>query len=342
MTKVSVDLTETPVIIPRVGAPKEMLHVSKRGGKTFVRINSSSLAVIQECLRKSQYLLNEKWRAENESPATIFGSAIHKALEVYYGGNMAERILPKLETMELMSYGHKVEAEKEDLILKATRAFIEKAQALSALPEKNKRSIQNGIWILYHYFKSFIADPYIAYVDSSGPFVERSFSFVLHEEDDLIIEYFGTIDLVVRHLKNNDIMVCDHKTTSMVGNDFYNRLKPNAQYTGYLLGAKKVFNLPTDSFMVSCLEVKAKPVTSRGSPPNFPRQVTMRDEEDYQEFKESVIWAVAGYLAALETGKFPMMNVNACAMYAGCTYLSVCSAPKSLRENIMKAKFTRN
>lgn len=341
MALVKVDLSESSVIIPKTGPPKEMLSVSELNGKTLVRINSSSLSVIQECLRKSQYLLHEKWRSENEAPATIFGSAIHKALEVYYGGNMADRKLPKLETMELMSYGHKVEGEETELLLKATRAFIEKAHPLAALPEMDKRSIQNGVWTLYHYFQSFINDPYIAFVDEAGPFIERGFSFRLHEDEKLIIDYFGTIDLVVKHIKNGDVMVCDHKTSSMVGNDFYNRLKPNAQYTGYLLGAREVFKLDTNSFLVSCLQVKSKPITSRGTPPHFPRQVTTRDENDYEEFKDSVIWAVTNYLDALSVSTFPMMNVNACAMYAGCSFLQVCSAPKSLRQNIMNAKFVR-
>lgn len=340
MVRVITEITENSIVLP-AQPPKEMLSVSQEGEKTLVRINSSSLSIIQECLRKSQYSLIEKWRPETEPPATVFGGAIHKALEIYYSGTFEQRSLPKLETMIMMSYGHRIEGEEENLILRATRGFIEKAQPLSLLPETDKRSIQNGVWILYHYFKSFIDDPYVAYVDESGPFVERPFTLRLFEDEKLIVDYFGTIDLVVRHLKNNNILVCDHKTSSIVGNDFYNRLKPNAQYTGYLLGAREVFGIETNAFLVSCLQVKSKPVTERGSPPHFPRQETTRDDADFAEFKDSVVWAVRSFLAARSSGIFALGNVNACAMYAGCNYLSVCSAPKSLRENILKAKFIR-
>lgn len=341
MVKVNPNFDETSVSIPKLGPPKEMLSIREENGKTLVRINSSSLGVIQECLRKSHYLLDQKWHSENEAPATIFGSAIHAALEVFYGGNMADRKLPKLETMELMSYDHKVESEETDLLLRATRAFIEKAQPLKALPESDKRSIQNGVYILHNYFKAFIDDPYVALIDERGSFIERDFTFRLYDGPDLEIDYFGRIDLAVKHSQTGEVLVADHKTSSVVGADFYNRLKPNHQYSGYLLGAKSL-GIKTDSFLVNCLQVKSKPVTARGTPPHFPRQITTRDEQDYAEFKDAVVGSVRNYLSALAENSWPLGHVNACAMYAGCMFLQVCSAPKSLRENVLKAKFVRN
>lgn len=335
---IDVNLSESSLQIPKT-EPKEMISVTKDGDKTRVKINSSSLGVVQECKRKAKYLLLEKWKSETEAPATVFGSAIHKALEVFYSGDPSQRKLPKLEDMELMSYGHKLEAEKTDLLLQATRAFITKADPLKALPETDKRSIQNGIWILWYYFKAFIDDGYVAYVDENGPFVERQFTFQLYEDSGLIIDYFGTIDLVVKNIQTDALIVADHKTSSVVGNDFYNRLKPNHQYTGYLMGAREVFKLDTNQFLVNCLQVKEKPKTARGTAPHFPRQITTRDEVDFLEFKEAVVQATREYLYAKETGSWPIGHVNACSMYGGCSFLSVCSSPDSLRTNILKSKF---
>ena len=335
---INVDLSDSSVVIPKTEI-KEMISVTKVGDKTKVKINSSSLGVIQECKRKSKYLLLDGWKMDTEAPATVFGSAIHKAMEVFYSGEIADRKLPKLEDMELMSYGHKVRGEDSDLVLRATRAFIERAVQLQPLPETDKRSIQNGVWILWYYFSAFIDDGYKAYVDENGPFVERQFTFTLYEDANLIVEYFGQIDFVLQNIKTGDLIPGDHKTSSMVGADFFNRLKPNHQYTGYLMGAKEVFKLDTDKFMVNCIEVKAKPKTKAGKPPNFPRQITTRDKNDFAEFKDSVVQAVREYLYARETGLWPIGHVNACAMYGGCSYLSVCSAPDSLRENVLKSKF---
>lgn len=335
---VDVNLSNVSIEIPKTEV-KEMISVSTENGKTKVKINSSSLGTIQECKRKAKYQLFEKWKSENEAPATVFGSAIHAGLEVFYSGDPTKRKVPKLEDMELMSYGHNLEKEKDDLLLQATRAFIKKADPLKALPETDKRSIQNGVWILWNYFKSFVDDGYVAYVDEIGPFVERRFEFVLYEDEHLIIVYFGTIDLVVQNINTKELIVADHKTSSVVGNDFYNRLKPNHQYTGYLLGAREAFKLDTNQFLVNCLQVKEKPKTARGSAPHFPRQITTRDDGDFAEFKEAVVQAVREYLYAKETNSWPIGHVNTCAMYGACSYLAVCSAPNALRENILKSKF---
>lgn len=336
---VNVNLSDAPIVISKITTPKEMISISTERNKTKVRINSSSLSVIQECSRKAKYSLKEKWKSENESPALVFGTAIHKALEVFYSGNFSDRKLPRLEDLELMSYGHKIEGEETDLLLRAVRAFVEKAKPLEQIPETDKRSIQNGVYTLWHYFKSYLNDPYMAYVDKDGPFIERTISFVLHEDEDLIVEYFGTIDLIVQNIATGDVLVCDHKTSSVVGADFYNRLKPNHQYTGYLMAAREVFGLKTNSFLVNCVQVKEKPKTSKGTPPNFPRQVTTRDDDDYSDFREAVVTAVRSYLHSLRTGSWPMGHVNTCATYGGCQYLQTCSAPKSMRETILRSKF---
>jgi hypothetical protein len=329
----------SPSVVSVPVVPKEMLSVSEEGGKTKVKINSSSLSVIQECPRKAKYSLLDKWKPETEGPALAFGTAIHKALEVFYLGSPEERILPDLCDMELMACGHNVPGEEYSLLHRATRAFVDKAQVLSALPAEDKRSLQSGVWLLFNYFKSYLDDPYVAYVDDQGPLVERTFSFRLYEDETTIIEYFGTIDLVVRHRGTGDILVCDHKTSSVVGNDFYNRLKPNHQYTGYLLGAREALGIQTNSFLINCLQVKEKPKTVRGTAPHLPRQVTTRDEEDYAEFVAVVASAVSSFLAFRETGIWPLGPTNVCANYGGCSFLSVCSAPSSLRENILRSKF---
>lgn len=339
--QVNVDFAEGSVVLPRAEL-KEMLSVSMLpDGRTKVRVNSSSIGDIQGCLRKAKLSLFDRWVTQNESPATLFGSAIHKALEVFYRGALADRVLPAWEQIEMLGYGHDIPAGNFNLILRSIRAFVEKAAPLSALPETDKRSIPNGVWILSEYFKSFIHDPYVAHADGAGSFVEREFSFLLHEDPSLVIEYFGTIDLVVRNTETGDLIVADHKTSSVVGSDFYNRLKPNHQYTGYLMGAQRTYGIETNNFLINCIQVKEKPKTARGPAPHFPRQITTRDEADYQEFTDAVIHSVRAFLEARATGIWPIGSVNSCAMYGGCTFLSVCSAPASLRENILNAKFNK-
>lgn len=337
---VHVDMTEVSVLIPAL--PKEMISVRKLDdGRRLVRINSSSLDVIQNCMRKAQLLLHEGWKPEVEGPALTFGSAIHAALEVYYQGKIEERTVPSLEDLERMTYGHGV---PDSLCTRAFAAFMKKAEPLSALPEGDKRHPLNGAWILWNYFKAYKDDPYVCYVDEEGPFVERGFSFVLHSDSEKVIELFGTIDIVFWHIDTGRRLPGDHKTTSSFGfgdSNYFDREKPNHQYTGYLMGAREVFGVESSEFCVNVVEVKAKPKTARGTPPSFPRQITSRSKEDFAEFTEVVVDSVSRYLRAMDTGIWPLGPVGACNSYGSCQYRQVCSAPPSLRNNILTSKFKK-
>lgn len=343
MTIVQPELGEPAIDLPT--APhKEMISVSvdPPTGKTLVRINSSSLGVIQECPRKSQYLLKEKWRSGVEAPATIFGSAMHKALEVFYSAPPEERRMVPLERLELVANGHPV--TENQLLERSVAAFAEKATPLAQLPDTDKRSLSNGAWILHNYFKAYVDDPYVALVDKDGPFIERQFTHRFSEDESLIVDIFGTIDFAFRHIINGNILVGDHKTASSLGwgdSSYYDRDRPNHQYTMYMLGAKRVFGFDTEEFMVNVIEVKAKPKTTKGSAPNFPRQITKRTEEDFDELHDVVMKAVHDYLYFSATNIWPLGPIGACTAYGGCTYKQVCAAPKSLRETILKNKFTR-
>ncbi len=347
MTLVSPTLDESSLVLHRA-LPKEMLSVSEVNGKRLVRINSSSLGIIQECPRKAYYSLNQKWKAANEAPAFLFGRAIHKALEVYYSGDPSRRILPKIEDVELLAFGHP--PRSDGLIESAIHAFCETAKPLSPLPATDKRSLQNGVWILHEYFKAYIDDPWVAYVDESGPFVERQFSLHLIETEELSVEIFGTIDFAFRHLVTGEIILGDHKTSSFLsfgGSSYFDRDKPNHQYTMYALGARRVFGIETDNFMVNVIEVKAKPKTKAAKGVSFPRQITKRTEEDFQETKVAIAYAAYSYVSNMEAQEntksgeaaWPMGGVDACNKFGGCQFKQICASPRSMRETLLKNKF---
>jgi len=343
VTLVQPDLGETSLSLPQK-EPKEMLSVRTEGEKTLVKINSSSLSIIQECMRKAKYSLHEKWRSAEESPATLFGRAVHKALEVFYRGEPEERVLPRYEYLEMLVFGHKPPETNNDLIYRAVKAFLTEAEPLSALPESDKRSLSNGVWILYEYFKTYVDDPYTTYVDESGPFIERTFTYRLFDTPTLAIDLFGTIDFCFRHIQSGELILGDHKTASFLsfgGQSYFDREKPNHQYTAYCLGAKRVFSLDVSDFMVNVVEVKAKPKTKGAKGVSFPRQITKRTEEDFEELTEALVDSVERYIAALRKDVWPMGGVDACNKYGGCPFKQVCGSPKSIRETILTNKFVR-
>lgn len=336
------DVTRVPLAIQR-SHDKEMFSITRENGLTTVRINYSSLSIIQECARKSYYSFHEMLRSKTEGPATLFGGAIHKALEVYYKEPAGTRTIPRNfnEHSEVMAYGTPP-PEPEHVLYRAIQAFLEHAEPLRALPSTDKRSLDAGIYVLQNYFKTYIEkeqDPWEIYRDAEGPVVERYCDLEIYNDGKVKIILFGSIDCILRNVQTGIVLPTDHKTSSVVGNDFYNRLKPNHQYSGYFLLAKEKLGIKGDGFLVNCLQVKARPLTARGAPPQFPRQVTTRTENDLIEFKEAVIDAVFNYLRWEQTGIWPMGSVNVCTFWGGCPYLEVCGAPPSIRPNLIESKF---
>lgn len=335
------DLGLVPTLARGGGEPKEMLSVRRDdGGKTYVKINYSSLSIILTCMRKSQLSLAMGLRSKSESPALIFGTAVHKALEIFYREPVGNRQLPSnfALTADLM-VSHNAEHDQPHFLYRAIRAFLNLAEPMRMLPERDKRSLQSGIWTLVHYFTTYIDDPFVVCADAKGPITERTCEALLYDSPELAITFFGTIDVVLRNVKTNVVLPSDHKTFSSHAADFFKRCKPNLQYSGYIWLAQECLGLDVNTFMVNGVEVKARPVTARGSPPNFPRQVTRRTSEDLEEFKESVVWGVKAYVAALEGGVWVQGDVNACAMYNGCQFQQVCEVPRSIRPNVIEANF---
>jgi hypothetical protein len=267
---------------------------------------------------------------------------MHRALEVFYSHSCKERELPRdfEEHAALMAHGH--QAPESHFMYDAVAAFVKEAEPLKLLPDTDKRSIPSGVWVLGHYFRTYHNDTYVIHRDAEGrPMVERDFTFTWHEDPHLKVDLFGRIDMILKNEATGQILPGDHKTSSQMGSDFFNRLRPNHQYSGYVFGAQRCFGITDEHFLVNGIQSKARPTTSRGGPPTFTRQITRRTQEDFKEFHAVVMWAVQSYLTWQCSGVWPLGTVDACASWGGCPYLDVCSAPNELRQNILESKFQR-
>lgn len=339
--------TVTPdfgALAPTVAAQpsaKQMLSVEKDGLQTHVQINSSSLGLLLTCARKSKYTLVDGWRSRSGSPPLVYGSAIHKALEIFYVHSSRERAIPAnfSDVAPLLAHGPVPEAKH--FLYDALRAFVREGEPLRGLPDTDKRSLASGIWLLDHYFHTYLQDTYVIHADEHGPLTERFVSCTFHETERLRVTLFGTIDFILKNEATGEILPGDHKTSSQMGSDFFNRVKPNHQYTGYAWLAQRALGITSENFLVNGIGVKARPLTARGGPPTFTRQITRRTTADFAEFSDVLLYAVENFLRWQGSGVWPLGHVDACANFGGCSFLEVCSAPNQLRENILESRFTR-
>lgn len=313
---------------------KQMLSTRRlEDGRWHVAINYSSMACVQTCMRKSEYKLRRGLVAQTEAPALQFGKGFHKAMEVLY-------VSPKFswsvgsaicdESEDLMLYGHPPATHGPCARCAAKFAFLTETPDLPA--ENDARSRKNGLVILDHYVDTYLHDPYELLCDDQGPICERSASLILYEDETKVIEYFGTIDSVLRNRETKEIVLCDHKTTSSLGKDFFNRIRPNFQYVGYWLLAKEVLDLNPARFMVNGVQVaKTKQDVNR--------QFTSINDDEISEFVAAVIYQTEKFLRGVETDVWPQSAPDACTQWGGCEYRHICELPKKLRESVIEAEY---
>ena len=194
------DLSQAPVIQEK---PKRMLKLSKMDdGRTRVEINFSSLSLINECLRKAQYALINGYKSNIEAEATLFGKGIHKALEHWYCLPANLRQLTDVENdmaNALIASPLNEPSQPYETALDSINEFVKTCQPIKWLGDSDKRSINNGIKILKSYFKHYADDGLEVLRDSSGkPFIEKDVEFIMHEDAEKVIVFFGTIDMIVK------------------------------------------------------------------------------------------------------------------------------------------------
>ncbi len=317
----------SPEVLP-ARPKKQMLSISyeldAQGLKSrpVVRINYSSLELIQTCKRKARYVLRDELRSNQESPATLFGSGIHKGLEVWYSMPQTRR-KPSCDG-ECASFAQLCAN------CAAIAAFRSSVHSMETLDPTDKRSPNSGERILRSYFSKFWDDPFEVMCDEAGlPLVEKTFEFVMVDEPHVKIIYFGTVDAILRNTQTGVVLVVDHKTTSSLGSEFYNRIKPNHQYTGYIMGAQKVLGIQTELFLVNGLQVAKTKA-------DCARQITTRTEEDQKELVDAVRFAVSDYLLCEAQDRWPMNAPNPCTNFGGCQYRVICEAPEVIRGQIIQ------
>lgn len=279
--------------------------------------------------------MNQKLVNEGDgSPALIAGTAVHAFLEADYSLPPEQRGLADdsatKRKLEALSAGYELD-EPLTGTLEAMRQFCLKMEPLRGLDDSDKRSVHNLMKILKAYSKQYKDDGLTIYEHNGKKALEMRLEAVIHEDDELIIEMFGTVDAIFENKSNGLLFVGDHKTTSALGKEFFNRLNPNFQYTTYIWLANQ-HGINTNTFLVNGIQIaKTKQ--------EFSRQFTSRTPEDFTELKNAVVFRVKEWLKCLSEENYPMSTPTSCGLWGGCTFIDACSVPPIIRQNVLKAKF---
>lgn len=336
-----IDLSALGAQMPEREAKTMFSRRLLQDGRTELRINHSSYSLISLCKRKAYYTLERGLVSRQENEATLFGRAIHGALEVWYSAPRGARGKASAicdDSIALMGAGQEPLPHGRCTRCAAQARFLEIATPLAHVASGEKRSRANGNSLLDAYFDHYNEDPFVALTDELGPISERTFELTLAEESDSRVVFFGTIDTVLKNEETQQIVITDHKTTSALGSDFLQRIRPNWQYVGYTAAFRQHYpQHDTRTFMSNGLLVaKTKHA--------FARQFTEVEDSLIDEWRIALLDAAYDWWARTKMGSlssFPMHTPDPCTQWGGCGYRTICETPSHLRENVIEALYDK-
>lgn len=282
--------------------------------------DSTSIGAFKTCPRLYQYSILEGWQPREISVHLTFGLHFHSALERYdhmrFGGMTYEDAL-----RDVVKY-----------VLAITWDSAKGRPWLSDDPNKNRLTLlRSVVW----YLLQFAEDPIETVRLANGkPAVELSFRF-----DSGYTSSKGESILLCGHLDrlatmNNKAFVLDRKTTkSTITQSFFDKFTPDNQMSLYAIAGKIVYNIQIEGIIVDGAQI-AQTFT------RFQRGVVPRNEQVLEEW----YFDLGQYLAMAElyaANNYWPMNDKSCGQYGGCPFRKICSLPASVRQQWLKAEFTK-
>lgn len=278
--------------------------VSKEKEKVY--FDNTRMSAFRKCPRMF-YLRHVKHLVPKKiSMAPEYGIRIHDVLKDYYAD-------PSLDITELTLHYF---ADWEDN------------------PFDEKRTKSNAVTIMRGYVKNYPKEPWEVIAN------ELPFELPLGETASYQFYLIGRIDLIVQ--MHGALYGMDHKTTTRLGDTYFNAFKPNQQIEGYLWGSKQMFGVDNvQGFFINAILV-AKTKT------NYKRHLTTRTKAQIQEFEHHTLtWMqyiqdridLYQRYSHMRDVAFPMAT-EACSYFGGCPYKDACLA--QLNPHVLETQYVED
>lgn len=283
-------------------------------------IDNSFVERLTTCARSAEYSFLHKRVSAERNSALNYGTAIHEALAWRYThlGSKAPDTLDEEEQINLL-----------------TNLFTK-----SPPPLDDYRNLGQAINCIHFYNEKYADEPFsILALADNKPLVESSFAVPLYtSENGIQVVYCGRIDLVVKW--DNQVFCIDHKTTSQLGDHFFQDKFMSAQLPGYCWAVEQTTNLKVAGYAINALRSKAPPVKLSSGDPKAVAGWWMdslaRDRQyvrsgQLDEWKLNAINLVDRFLWHYKRGYLPMETSWCFGRYGRCQYYGTCSLPLASR-----------
>lgn len=286
--------------------------------------NSSSITLVEECLRKYYYVMIEGWRPKVMSSHLLFGGLYAKALERFHkliatGMGRDEALVSVVRDAMIETWTHDRDENGERI--------PGTGQAYDFLHNTKTREnlIRSIVWYVDHFAEDKCE---IITLSDGSPAAELSFSIPV--DNDLI--FAGHLDRLVTY--GDDQFVMDQKTSGRtITPSFFEDFKPNTQMSLYSFVGKMILSAPVRGVIIDAAQI-AVGFT------RFERGFTMRNEAELNEWYDDAMYHIEQARRATQEQRFPM-NTSSCGNYGGCPFRHVCGQPPSVRDKFLSADFEK-
>jgi len=284
-------------------------------------IDNSFLEALTTCPRKLEYSRLLKRQPSADKPALSFGTAIHHALEWRYKTlkNTPPSVLDEAACLN-------------DVLTPYFTA--------NPAPEEDHRTLSFAFEVFQEYNKRYHVEPFQLMLDPAGKVItELSFSLPFGTFCNIPVAYTGRIDLPV--IWDGQIIILDHKTTSMLGNYYFDGQKISPQYEGYAWAFEKATKQQVAGFAINAIRTKAPPAKPRTGWQTWWDEGFMRHKEylrpgQLDEWFANTQALVNEFFFHYNNDYMPTKK-KACTMYGKCAYYDVCYLDPMSRAGMLRS-----
>lgn len=363
---------------------RKMFHWQPDGSLLF-RVDWSSIESLLSCNRSAEYKLVHS-RQSGSRAALTFGAAIHAGLEVWYRNK--HKINTIVHDAITLTAGHREGLHNFTLTSEAllSRCYSAIESTFAESPpthfSPDYRTSDYAIQSFHSYITHYKDEILTPFTHQDKPLVEFSFSFPLGQSSlpttifeawgfgtltndeskerarnpatnvfsvPVTIEWSGIVDMLAE--VNGSLYVVDHKTTSILSQDFFDGFEIAMQPVGYFSAVRAAFpDLPIKGFLANVLACR-KPVaavTKSGRPTTSKPFEALRRQYNYsdwyvEEFKRDALALIEELFANLTNNFFPRKTTWCVGKYGKCPFFDVCALPPEQRMSmLMSDNYTNN
>lgn len=170
----------------------------------------------------------------------------------------------------------------------------------------------------------------------------RDLDGVWNDGESIPVFYSGRIDLP--NVRQGSLDIIDHKSSSMLGSTFFDRMKMSAQQKGYCWSFEQLTKQKVKSYTVNGIRTKEPPqyvtdnkaLKGRSSTPaswwgeSLQRETYYIKPGELDEWRENTIDMMEEFFWHYARGYMPMRTAN-CTQFGRCQYFDVCSLDRNDR-----------